>query len=90
MPTMEQIIRPFQGEDVSGIAYVPPGGNSQPPVNVHAGLVGGTQTFTGDISYTRTTKVGAVHKEKPSNSQVIKDVIASPSSYDYSGGMGGN
>ena len=58
---------------------MPPGGNSQPPVNVHAGLIGGTQTFTGDYSLTATTKLGAVHKETSTNSQVIQSVIADPS-----------
>ena len=89
MPTMEQIIQPFQGEGVGPEAYVQPGTTSVPPVLVQVGMTGGTQTFTGDFSYTCNTKLGAVHKEAPSNSQIIQDVIAKPN-YDYSGGMGGN
>ena len=79
MPTMEQIIRPFQSEDVTGMPYVPPGGETSAPATAHAGEIGGTQTFTGDFSYTCNTKLGAVHKEASSNSETIQNVIANPS-----------
>ena len=79
MPTMEQIIKPFEGESVGPEAYVPPGGEHATPALVQVGLIGGTQIFTGDFSFTSTTKLGAVHKEASSNSQTIKDVIANPS-----------
>lgn len=79
MSTMEQIIKPFQGEGVGPEAYVPPGATAVPPALVQVGMVGGTQTFTGDFSYTCNTKLGAVHKEASSNSQIIQDVIANPS-----------
>jgi hypothetical protein len=78
MPTMEQIIQPFQGEVVGPEAYIPPGGEHATPALVQVGMKGGTLTFTGDFSFTRNTKVGAVHSEKSSNSQVIQDVIANP------------
>jgi hypothetical protein len=76
---MEQIIKPFQGESVGPEAYVPPGTTAVPPAKVEVGLIGGTQTFTGDFSYTCNTKLGAVHKEASSNSAIIQDVIANPS-----------
>jgi hypothetical protein len=79
MPTMEQIIKPFQGETVGPEAYVPPGTTAVPPALVQVGLIGGTQTFNGDFSFTQSTKLGAVHKEAPSNSQTIQNVIANPS-----------
>ena len=80
MPTMEQIIQPFQGEGVGPEAYVPPGGEHATPALVQVGMTGGGQTFTGDFSYTSSTKLGAVHKEASSNSQTIQGVIADPSS----------
>lgn len=79
MPTMEQIIQPFQGEDVGPVPYVQPGQEGVAPAPVQIGLIGGTQTFTGDLTYQQSTKLGAVHTEGPSNSQVIQDVIANPS-----------
>lgn len=79
MPTMEQIIKPFQDETVGPEAYVPPGGEPSTPALVQIGLTGGTQTFTGDFSYTSNTKLGAVHKEASSNSKTIQNVIANPS-----------
>lgn len=78
MSTMEQVIRPFQGDTVGPEAYVPPGGEPSVPALVQVGLKGGNLTFTGDFNYTRTTKLGAVHAEASSNSQVIQDVIANP------------
>jgi hypothetical protein len=78
MTTMEQIIRPFQGEDVGPEAYVPPGTTDVAPALVQVGLTGGTQTFTGDFNFQQTTKLGAVHSEGSSNSQVIQQVIANP------------
>ena len=80
MPTMEQIIKPFQGDSVGPEAYVPPGGEPSVPAKVEVGMKGGTQTFPGDFSYTSNTKLGAVHKEASSNSQTIQGVIADPSS----------
>ena len=79
MPTMEQIIRPFQGDPIGPEAYAPPGGEHATPAKVEVGLKGGTLTFPGDFSYTCNTKLGAVHKEASSNSQVIQNVIANPS-----------
>ena len=79
MPTMEQIIKPFQDERVGPEAYVPPGGEHATPAKVEVGMKGGTLTFPGDFSFTRNTKLGAVHKEASSNSQIIQDVIANPS-----------
>ena len=79
MPTLEQIIRPFQnGADVTGMPYVPPGGETNAPATAHAGEIGGTLTFPGDFSFVQTTKIGAVHKEASSNSQTIQNVIANP------------
>ena len=78
MPTMEQIIQPFQGETVGPDAYAPPGGEAAAPALVQVGLTGGTQTFNGDYSFTRSTKVGAVHSEASSGSETIQGVIADP------------
>ncbi len=78
MPTMEQAIRPFQDQTVGPDAYVPPGTTDVPPALVQVGMIGGTQTFTGKLSYQMSTKLGAVHKESSSNSQSIQDVIANP------------
>ena len=78
MPAMEQIIQPFQGQSVGPDAYVPPGTTDVPPAIVAIGMVGGTQTFTGKLSYQQSTKLGAVHKESSSNSQTIQNVIANP------------
>ena len=79
MPTMEQIIKPFQGDTIGPEAYVPPGGEPSVPALVQIGLTGGTLTFPGDFSYTCNTKLGAVHKEASSNSKTIQNVIANPS-----------
>ena len=79
MPTMEQVIRPFQGESVGPEPYVPPGGESNAPALVQVGLTGGTKIFPGNFQYTCTTKLGAVHTEAPSSSQTIQKVIANPS-----------
>ena len=79
MATKEQIIKQYQSEVVGPEAYIPPGGEPSVPARVQVGLIGGTQTFTGNFSFTRTTKLGAVHKEASSNSQIIQDVIANPS-----------
>jgi len=78
MGRMEQIIRPFQNEDVGPEAYVPPGTTDVAPALVQIGLTGGTQTFSGDFSFQQSTKLGAVHSEGSSNSQVIQKVIANP------------
>ena len=78
MPTMEQIVQPFQGSQVGPDAYVQPGQVGVPPALVKVGLTGGTQTFNGDFSYQVSTKLGAVHKEASSNSSVIQNVIANP------------
>ena len=78
MPTMEQIIKPFQGEGVGPEAYIPPSGEPSVPARVQVGLIGGTQTFSGDFSYTCNTKIGAVHSEASSNSATIQKVIADP------------
>jgi hypothetical protein len=75
---MEQIIKPFQGENVGPEAYVPPSGEHATPALVQVGLTGGTQIFTGDFSFTETSKLGAVHTEASSNSETIKRVIANP------------
>jgi hypothetical protein len=79
MPTMEQIIQPFQGESVGPEAYVQPGQEGVAPALVQIGLIGGTQTFTGDLTFQQSTKLGAVHKEASSQSGVIQQVIANPS-----------
>jgi hypothetical protein len=73
---MEQIVQPFQGGGVGPEAYVQPGAAAAPPITFSVGLIGGTQTFNGDFSYTATTKMGAVHKESASNSGVIQNTIA--------------
>ena len=78
MPTMEQNIQPFQGDSVGPTPYVPPGGEPSVPAIVSIGLTGGTQTFNGDLSFTRSTKVGAVHSEASSGSETIQGVIADP------------
>ena len=75
MPAMEQIIQPFQGEQVGPDPYIPPGGEASVPAIVSIGLTGGTQTFNGDLSFQMSTKLGAVHKEAPSDSQTIQAVI---------------
>jgi hypothetical protein len=75
---MEQIIKPFQGESVGPEAYVPPGGEHATPAKVEVGMKGGTQSFSGDMSCTVSTKLGAVHSEASSNSKTIQDVIAKP------------
>lgn len=79
MPTMEQIVQPFQGGNVGPTEYQQPGQEGVAPALVQIGLVGGTQTFTGDFNYQQSTKIGAVHKEAPSSSQAIQKVIANPS-----------
>ena len=66
MPTMEQVIQPFQGQEVGPEAYAPPGGEAS------------TTTFTGDYNFQQTTKFGAIHKESSSNSHAIQQVIANP------------
>lgn len=78
MPTMEQIIQPFQGDTVGPEAYVPPGTVGVRPALVQIGLKGSGQTFTGDFSFQQATKLGAVHTESSSNSNVIQGVIANP------------
>jgi hypothetical protein len=78
MPTMEQVIQPFQGQEVGPEAYAPPGGEASVPALVQVGLVGGTTTFTGDYNFQQTTKFGAIHKESSSNSHAIQQVIANP------------
>ena len=78
MPTMEQIIQPFQGETVGPEPYVPSGGEHATPAIVKIGLTGGTQTFSGDSSLQVSTKIGAVHAEGASSSGAIQNVIANP------------
>jgi hypothetical protein len=79
MPVMEQIIQPFQGQTVGPDAYVPPGTTDTPPALVAIGMTGGTQTFSGKLSFQMSTKIGAVHKEASSNSKTIQGVLANPS-----------
>ena len=80
MGTMEQIVRPFQGEDVGPTPYVQPGQAGVPPALVQVGMKGGTQTFNGDFSFVQATKIGAVHKETAPTSNVIQQTIANASS----------
>jgi hypothetical protein len=77
---MEQIVQPFQGRDVGPEPYGPLTGQPNVPALVKIGLTGGTQTFTGNFSYTQTNKLGAVHTEAPSSSGVIQHVIENPQS----------
>lgn len=78
MPTMEQIIQPFQGDGVGPREYEQPGQSATPPVLVKVGLAGKPKVFPGSYSYTCATKLGAVHSEAPSNSKTIQGVIANP------------
>lgn len=76
MSVIEQIIRPFDNVDVGPTPYQQPGATPPPPVIVQVGMQGGTLTFSGDLSYTITKKMGAVHKESSSSSQAINSVLS--------------
>ena len=78
--SLEPVIRPFQDQDVTPVRYVKPGQAGVPPVRVTIGIKGGTKTFTFTGSANVSTKLGAVHKEKPSQSQVINKSLASATS----------
>lgn len=75
MGIIEQIIRPFVDVDVTPTPYVQPGTVGVPPAIVQVGMQGGTQIFTGDASYTRATKLGAVHAETAPSSETIQKTL---------------
>ncbi len=72
MSVIEQIIRPSEAVDVGATPYKPPGAVGVPPALVKIGLKGGGQSFTGNMSYTRDTKIGATHDETTTGSQTIQ------------------
>lgn len=76
MPGMEQIVRPFQDQDVGPTPYVPPGGAPDVPARVLVGMVGGTQTFTGKFSFTAATRIGAAHTETAPQSEALQKSLA--------------
>ena len=75
---LETIITPFVGEDVTPTPFTQPGSVGVPPVRVSIGLKGGTKTFTTSYSFSRATKLGAVHKETEANSKAIQNTIQNP------------
>ena len=71
MGVIEQVIRPFAEQDVSPTGFVQPGTTGVPPVLVKIGLKGGGKSFSGKITYSRNTKMGANHAEAPTTSTRI-------------------
>lgn len=64
---LEQIVRPFVGQNTAPTPFHPGGANSVAPVRIVVGLVGGNKTFSYSQSVTLTSYMAAVHKEAPSS-----------------------
>lgn len=79
MSQLEQIIRPFQTEDVTPIPYHQPGQSGQAPVRLSVGLKGGSKIFSYSLSGTTTSRLGAKHKENPPKSGVLQDAMSQAS-----------
>ena len=75
----ESTINPFVHEDVTPTPFQQPGVVGVPPVRVTVGLKGGTKTFNTSYSFSRSTKLGAVHSESPSSSGTIQKNLANAS-----------
>jgi len=67
MAQMENIIRPFVGEDVTPTPVHQANATNVPPVRFSVGIVGGTKTFSYSGSSTLTNYMAAVHTEAESN-----------------------
>lgn len=65
--SLEQIVRPFVGEDVTPKKEFTQGGQSSSMVRLAIGTVGGTKTFSFSGSSTLSSYMAAVHTEKPSD-----------------------
>ena len=75
----ESTINSFVHEDVTPTPFQQPGVVGVPPVRVTVGLKGGTKTFNTSYSFSRSTKLGAVHSERPSSSGTIQQNLANAS-----------
>ena len=72
MGVIEQVIRPFAEQDVSPTGFVQPGTTGVPPVLVKIGLKGGGKSFSGKITYSRNTKMGADNAEAPGTKRIAQ------------------
>lgn len=64
--TMEAIVRPFVGNEVTPRAIHQQGGKAQPPVRIAVGIIGGNTTFSYSGSSSLSSYMMAVNTEKPS------------------------
>lgn len=67
MTTMEGIIRPFVGQDVTPKSILVPGAQPISPVRLVIGDRGGTKTFSYSGSAQLSSYMANVHTEKPSD-----------------------
>lgn len=70
--SLEQVVRPYQGEDVTPVRVTTPGVAGAAPVRLSIGLRGGTKIFAYSGSGTVSTKMGEVHKESAPNSAALQ------------------
>jgi len=64
--TLEAIIRPFVGDQVSPQPFHPGNSASAPPVRLSVGQIGGSKTFSFSSSTSISSYMAAVHTEKTS------------------------
>jgi len=64
--TLEAIIRPFVGDQVSPQPFNPGNSASAPPVRLSVGQIGGSKTFSFSSSTSISSYMAAVHTEKTS------------------------
>ena len=67
MAQLENVIRPFVGQDVTPQRLLPRNGHSSPPVRLAVGIIGGTKTFSFSGSSTISSYMAQVNTEKPSD-----------------------
>jgi hypothetical protein len=92
--TIESIIRPFVGRDVTPKPFTKPGSVGVPNIHISVGLVGGTKTFGTSGSGASATLMGNVHTENGPSSEAITaameaDYNDAESTQGYGGGNGG-
>jgi hypothetical protein len=74
--TLEAIVRPFVGEDVTPAPFHPPSAAAVTLVRISVGLKGGSRTFAFSASSTRSTRMGEKHKEHAPASQSLQNALA--------------
>jgi hypothetical protein len=77
MSSLEQIVRPFQTQDLAPASVVmPPGQAGQALIRLSVGLSGGTKVFSYSGECNISTSMGSKHTESAPTSAALKDEMS--------------